>query len=93
MAAVDRNFDANSVIAPCNYGGAITPNNSADLAIVANVLIADVDCDVKITTAGGNTFVIALQENVPFSVFRIARVWLTGGSDLSGVTILAGWQN
>lgn len=85
-------YRPDDLIAPCNRGAEVTPSNDDDLAFHASALLADTDCAVKITTSGGDELVINLQAGVPFSMFRVSRVWATGGDDLTGIAIIAGWQ-
>ena len=63
--------------APATRGFAITPGDDADLAVDTRAIWVGVSGDVKVTTVGGDTFVLpAVAAGIPIPV-RVRRVWST----------------
>ncbi len=55
----------------------VTPNDSADLAVVARAISVGTSGTVQVTTVGGDTGALYIAAGVPFPV-RVRRVWATG---------------
>ena len=72
-------------IAPPNHAAVVTPNDGADLANDAQVLVVAVAGDIKVTTTGGEAVTIPFPAG--WTPIEVERVWATG-TTATGITAL-----
>lgn len=64
--------------APALNGAVITPSDSVDLTHATRAIRVSSAGDVKVTTVGGDTFVITAMTAGETLPIRVSRVWVTG---------------
>ena len=79
MAAIDRYIGAGGdLLSPANDGAAVTPSDTADLAVVSKRLWVGGAGSVKINTVLGTTLTYAAVPAGSYLNVRAARVFATG---------------
>lgn len=63
---------------PLSHGGLVTPSDSVNLTNPSRACIIATAGDVKVTTLGGETFVIPSVTAGQFLPMRFSRIWSTG---------------
>lgn len=76
MAALDKKYTPNTIIAPADYGVVVAPNDAVDLVDASRALLIAVAGDVKMTLAGGQTLTVTLPAG--WHPIRAVRIWATG---------------